>query len=523
MRLESILLLLLFLCAASVTKISAQSVTIAKDFSLGSPFREPDGRSDMVMLNGTDFVTLAKVKGSQKGKSDFTMQRYDAALNALWQTPLAAEDFEDYKDVYYNGKDVVLLSVIHQEDQKKTKLEAYGFDPADGKKIWAKELESFDVGEWQSHPHKGRVKESFIDLVCEHTDQDFVTPFEYKHNISFSPDQEKFVSYVYNYGEPNLTATVSVYDKECNLLKRGKISVDGDYTNYGFHLNNAGMIFILNANNLGKVNLIKYDMDTKDFDLLELPSSNFMKDDFHVRFVTDEIVLVGNTEVKNEKIFGVMYSRFDFGKKQVEFSVFHEFDQEFRSKMQSARKNDKQLRGEEDWMDYDLTHFIVNEVEEVIFILEKRVLHADGYPHVGRGTFDKSHKVEFTGHVQAETILMFAFQNNRELKWKNFILKNQVYPANDGLNTISLVLDDRDLSHLRLTYATSENLDASLRNLNLVLVDKQTGVLSNKPLPNENKLTYVKDYTLFTADNGLVIVGKKGLLGKSSMIMKYKL
>ena len=438
--------------------------------------------------------------------------------------PPSVESSEDYKDLYFNGKEIVLLSVVHLESEKKTKLEAYAFDPKDGKKLWSKELEDFQVGDWENHLHKGKVKESFTDLICEHSNQDFITPFEYKHNIHFSPDHSKFVSYVYNYGEQNLTATVSVYDNSCNLLKRGKVFVDNDYTNYGVFINNKGETFILNANNIGKVNFIRFDMETKDFVLLDLAPTNFMKDDFHVQFVSDDVAYVGNSEMKDGKIFGVMYSKFNFKEKKVELSIYEEFGADFKGKIENARKNSKQMKGEEDWLDYDITHFIVNENEEVLMLVEKRALHADGYPHVGRGTFDKSHKVEFTGHVQAETIILMSFDKNADLKWKDFILKNQVYPAGDGLNTVSFVLDNSLPSELRILYTSSENMDGSLRALNLLYVNKETGAVNkNLSLPNDNKLTLVKDYTVFNEDNSLVVVGKKGLLGKASMIVRYKL
>ena len=519
MRFFYITLFVIWGCASPVTTVNSQSVATTKEFKLGSPFSEPDGRNDIVKISSTDFVTLAKVKGSQSGKSDFMLERYDASLNTVWQLPLSVESYEDYKDIYFNGKEVVLLSVIHNQSEKKTKLEGYGFDVKDGK-----ELESYTVGDWQNNMGKGRVKESFIDVICEHSNQDFITPFEYKHNISFSPDQSKFVSYVYNYGETNLTASVCVYDNSCNLLKKGKVAIDNGFTNHGIYVNNTGDIFILNANNIGKVNFIKYNLDTKDFSLLDLPPSNFLKDDFHVQFFSNDIIFVGNSEVKEGKIFGVMYSKFNFQTKKVDISIFEEFDGGFKSKIVNARKNNKQMRGEEDWLDYDITHFIVDKNEEVLVILEKRALHADGYPHIGRETFDKSHKGEVTGHIQTETIIMLSFDKNADLKWRNFILKNQIYPANDGLNTVSFILDNTLAGSLRILYAGSEKSDGTLQSINLVTVSKETGdVVNTKVLPNDNKLTLVREYSLFTEDNSLVIVGKKGMLGKASMIARYKL
>src|SRR6185437_3166827 len=172
----------------SIYSAKAQSLVTSQDFSLQSPFSEPDGRNDVIELSSTDFITLAKVKGNQSGKSDFLLERYGQDLKPLWQTPLAIESYEDYEDIYFNGKEVVLLSIVHNTSEKKTKLEAYGFNIANGQKTWNKELESYPILDWKANPHKGRVKESFVDLVCEHTDPNFVTPFEYKHNVRFSPD-----------------------------------------------------------------------------------------------------------------------------------------------------------------------------------------------------------------------------------------------------------------------------------------------------------------------------------------------
>src|SRR6478735_8914159 len=305
--------------------VQSQSLLLSKDFRLGSPYHEPDGRNDIVRLAGGDFITLAKVKGNLTGKSDFMLERYDRELNMKWQSPLAVETSEDYKEVFFNGKDLVILSVIHNEDAKTTKLEAYGYDVNSGTKTWTKELESNQVGDWMNSEHKAKVKESFIDVICEHTNKNFVTPFEYKHNIRFSPDESKFLSYVYNYGEKSLTATVSIYDNQGTLLKRGKVTIDNDYISQGMYINNRGELFILNASKGGKLNVIRYDLDTKEFLLLELPPSAFGKDDFHVYFYNDNEMYVGNTLVNtiDGKVMGVMYSKFEFDKNEVSESTLH--------------------------------------------------------------------------------------------------------------------------------------------------------------------------------------------------------
>jgi hypothetical protein len=517
---KHILALFLFLII-SVQSFS-QSMVINSTFRLGSPNSEPDGRNDIVKINATDFVTLAKVKGNATGKSDFMMERYDhTSLQPKWQVPLSVEVFEDYKDLFFNGREIVLLSVIHNESEKKTRLEGYGFDINTGKKIWTKELEAYSVGEWETHAHKGMVKESFIDVICEHANKDFVTPFEYKHNIHFSPDQSKFISYVFDYGQKNLTANICVYDNSCNLLNKGSVAIDNDFVNHGIYINNKGTVFIMNANNSGKLNFIQYDLATKAFNLLELPPSSFQKDDFQIQFQTDDIIYVGNSEIAQEKVVGVMFSKFDFKNKKLEKSTYHEFRPELKSTVVKERTA-KGIKGEEDWKDYDITDFIVESNGNILFLLEKRSLYAEGYPHIGRDKFDKSHKVEFLGHVHAEGIIMLYFKDDL-LEWSNYIVKNQVYPANDGLNSVSFVMDNTKASAIRLLYASSEGMDGMLTTLNVVSIDRASGKKTGPViLPNKDKLSLVKDYTLWPEDNSVVIVGKKGLLGKTSIIAKYK-
>lgn len=500
----------------------AQTVVKTTPFSLASPFIEPDGRSDYLKIPGTnDFITLSKTKGNQKGVSEFALERYTKDLTKSWSIPLTADQSEEFKKLYFNGKDVVLLSVVHNEKEKKTSLYLYAYDPASGKQNSKRELETYLVKDYENHPHKGKVKESFLDVVCEHVDPDFVTPFEYKHHLNFSPDGQKFVSYIYNYGEKNLTTTATVYDKLGNKLTSGTVAIDNDFTNYGVHVNNAGETFLVNANNFGKVNIIKYNFSDNSFDLLELPGSNYQKDDFQVRFLSDQVLLTANTEVSQGKVLGVLLTKFDFKNRKV-VDQLHLFSDTQKQKILSSRKADKTLKGEEDWKDYDINDFIVLPDNSVILSLEKRSLYADGYPHIGREVFDKSHQKQIDAHIKAEGIIIMAFNPDGTLKWDNFIAKNQVFPAMDGLNTISFITNLVN-NEIRILYAESEHMDASFNHLRLVILDSNTGAIKkNNLLPNEEKLSLVKDFTVWY-DDSMILVGKKGLMGKKSSIIRYKL
>jgi len=514
---------ILMLLSGLTSIVHSQTLLLNKEFGLGSPYSEPDGRNDIVRISETDFITLAKVKGNQSGKSEFSLERYNHELNSVWKVSLSVETYEDYKDLYYNGKDLVLLSVIHNETEKKTKMEAYGFDISNGSRIWTKELESFEVGDWEMHPHKGKVKETFLDVVCEHANHNFVTPFEYKHNVHFSPDNKKFVSYVFNYGEKNLTASVSVYDSQCNLLSRGKVGIDNDFVNNGIYVDNEGLVYLINVNSFGKVNFIRYSLVTKDFDIIEFPGSNHQKDDFHISFQNDGIY-IANLELSHEKLTGVKYTKCNFTDKSVDMIIYEELTDDMKNVITKERKRNKDLKGDENWMDYDLTHFIVNPDKSVMIALEKRDLYADGYPHIKKDAFDKSHNVEILGHVQTEGIILYSFNKDGDKQWSSYLAKNQVYPANDGLNTISFVLDNSPKDHIRILYASTEGMDAAPHSINMVSFDRKSGkIVKNIVLPNQDKLVLVRDYTLFLDESNIVLVGKKGLLGKSSSIAKFKL
>ncbi|MCS6822867.1 MAG: hypothetical protein NZ529_01130 [Cytophagaceae bacterium] len=503
----------------------AQSIVAMEDFSLASPFNEPDGRNDIVKISSTDFISVAKTKGNVTGKSEFVIERYNNDLKPVWKTPLLTDVTEDYIDLYFNGKDAILLSVIHDEKNKKTTLVAYAFDINTGNKIWEKELESYNVGDWENNPHKGKVKESFIDIVCEHVNKNFVTPIEYKHNIRFSQNNEKFLSYVYNYGESNLSASLCVYDKFCNVIAKGKVSIDNNYVNHGIYLNNAGDIFIVNANQSGKLNIIRYDLITKDFDIMELPGANFRKDDFQVAFLNDDELYVACTESSSDgALIGVMYNKFDFKNKTLDKSVFEPISGKTGMMVIQERSNNKLLKGDEDWKYYDIAHFIIDKDEDITIILEKRMLYAQGYPHIARDVFDVSHKVEINGHVQTEGVIILDFHRGGELRWASYIPKNQIYAATDGLNSISFVFDRSHKNYYRFLYAYSEGLDGMITSIRYVAIDKNSGKkVKDEKLPNDSKLLLVREYTLWNDDNTVTLVGRKGLLGKSSSIVKIKL
>lgn len=503
----------------------AQSIELSSDFRLASPFHEPDGANDVVRLKGGDFITLAKLKGGIAGKADFALERnHGGNFSVLWSKTISVTPVEEFKDMYFNGKDLIILSVIHDEAAKLTKLLSYGYNVQDGTELWKKELESYPIKPYLESDHRGSVKESFIDVICEHTTPSFVTPFEYKHNIRFSPDEGKFVSYVFDFSQRSLIANVSVYDNTGKQLSKGTVTIDMGYVNHGIYLNNKGEIFIINANGVGKVNVIRMNLETRAFDVVEIPGSNYKKDELMVQFVNDDVLYVAAIELSQEKIIGVSYSRANFTSMTLDKNNFDRFDEAVLNKVTEGRKTNKAIKGEENWLDYDLSHVFISAQEEVILILEKRSLYADGYPHIAPGTFDKKHQVEVNGHVHTEGIIVLSYNKDAKRNWVEYIAKNQVYPSTDGLNTISYVVDNSHPSDIRFLYATSESMDGSITTINVIHINRSTGKkVKEVVLPNESKLMLVRDYTIWEEDDKLILVGRKGIMGKASAIVRYKL
>jgi hypothetical protein len=502
----------------------SQSLEYSKDFRLGSPNTEPDGRRDVVLLPNGEFVSLSKVMTSSK-KHTYALDKFDVAIQSKWSTEIVVDASEEFQEVFFNGIDLILLSTVHLEQQQQTILNAYGYDVTSGVKKWNKELERYTVAAWKENAHKGKVKESFLDVIAEHSTTHETIPFKYKHHLHFSNDGSKFISYVFNYGESNLSANMNVFNQQGEVLAKGKVTIDPDYTNYGIFVNNTGDAFIVNANNGGKLNVIKFNLETKDFSVLELPSNSLKKDDFHIQFLSDQVLLIGNTEVSpTGQLMGVLFSQFDFNTNTVVKSVYKDLDANIKLACAQKRAKNATMKEAENWLDYDLTHFHQYENGQIVFVLEKRLLYSEGYPHIARGVFDESHQVPFEGHVQAESILMLSFNSEGQLGWSFYEPKNQVYPSSDGLNTISFVLDEMQKDQLRILYAYSEGLDASMHHFKFIALDKKTGqILKETLLPNQDKLVLVRDYTLWPAADQLIIVGRKGLLGKTSFIVKYKL
>jgi hypothetical protein len=499
----------------------AQVLQATGPFSTGTTYQEPDDKQEAVKVSATEFVIITKVRGSYLGPSDFMLEKYDVTLKSIFRIPLTTQDNEDYEDLYFNGKELILLSVIHNTDSKLSVLKAYAFDPATGAKKWDKELDKLKIKEWAGVKYKGAVKQSFHNAIGSSLTRNYVTPLQYQYDIKFSPDSSRILSYIYDYGQPHLLAKVKIYDKEFNVLDTASISIDNNFISYGIYPNNAGDIFIVNVDRLGRMVVIKYAIKTKDIKLLDIQYSSSNRESLQIHVFNDNIVYVANINTNNGRLVGVMYSKFNFEHSLVEKINYHELSEGLKQTINTTRHSSR--KPEENWLNYEVTDFIVNQYEKIILVLEKKEINGPGYTYNAEAVNDQSTWVEREVRINVEGVIFFSFNHDDEIMWENFYMKSQNADIVSGYSTASFSLDNSAENKIRMVYASSDNSAGIYTVINLVEWDEFNGnKLRDVPLQNDEKLTLIRQFSLWWEDK-LVIVGRKGLLGKKSSINLYKI
>jgi hypothetical protein len=500
---------------------SAQVLKATGPFSTGTTFLEPDDKQEAIKISANEFVTISKVRGAYTGPSDFVLEKYDLSLKPLFKIPLIQQDNEDYEDLYFNGKEIILLSVIHNTEAKLSSFKAYAFDPSTGAKKWEKEIDKFKIKDWVAVKFKGAVKQTFHNAIGSSLTRNYVTPIQYQYDVKFSPDSSKILSYIYDYGQKNLMAKVKLCDKAFNVIDTAMISIDNNFINYGIFPNNKGELFIVNVDRLGRVVIIKYIIKTKEVKLLDIQYASSNRESLRVQIFNDDIVYVANINTSNGKLVGVMYSKFNFQSNLVEKINFHELSEGLKQTINTTRHSNK--KAEENWLNYEVTDFILNKYEKIILVLEKKELSGPGYVYDAEAVNETTNWMEREVRINIEGIIFFSFNTEDEIMWENFYMKSQNTDVVSGYSTASFSLDNSSENKIRIVYASSDNSAGIYTVINLVEWDEFNGnKLKDIPLQNDEKLTLIRQYTLWW-DDKLVIVGRKGLLGKKSSINRYKI
>lgn len=512
-------LMLFFLTLDAYTQVLKTTLP----FSTATPFIEPDGRRLTLRIGEEEFVLLSKVKGGLTGESGYQLEKFDKNLGQKFKIPLTCSSDEDYKELFYNGTDIILFSVIHNESQKKSKLMAYFFDPASGAKKTEKVLQERTINSWMEVQGKGSVKTTFDNEVISSLSRNFTTYFEYQYQIRYSPDKKKILVYAFDYSQKNLITEARIFDTELNELQQGLFSIDNGFINYGIYPNNKGELYILNSDRTGRIVVVLYNLQTKVNKLLDIQNASTNRSSLTMQVLSDYEVYIACINTAAGKLAGVMYAKFDFKQNTVEKLNFHDISVGLQQTVQTMRSVNKNLSGQESWTNYEIVNFNVNEYEKIILVLEKREITGTAFTYNSMAVNNPKNWNEKTVKVNTEGVILFSFNKDDELLWENFYQKSQVNDVVMGTTGSSFAFNITDDGRIRMFYPSYESSSGIYNIINYVEWDELTGNKTKEmKAPNDEGVSMITDYTVWWEDQ-VVVVGRKGLLGKKSYINLYKL
>ena len=421
-----------------------------------------------------------------------------------------------------NGQ-LYLFSEIHDIVNKKKALKAYMFNVETGALISDKIINEQTVAPWLVYASKGASKETFELAVSSSLTYNFNTPLEYQYNIEFSPDKNILLIYTFDYSQKTLTASALVLDTKLNVLQEGKVSIDNNFVNYGIYINNRQELHILNCDKAGRIVFVRFDLATRDVVFLDVQGSISKREGLSLQFLNDDQIYVANLIIANKKLNGIMYAKFNFKDRIVEKLNIHDLSDGLLQTVTAVRNSKKIFTGDEDWMNYEITNFYLNEYEKIILVLEKRNIESVDYKYESGNVNDIKNWQERLGKVHTESVLMFAFNKNDQLLWENYYAKNQVNDITAGITSSSYSMDISDEGKVRMVFANSDNSTGVYNQLHYVEWDELNGSkVKDLALANEEGLSLLRNYTVWW-ENKLVLVGKKGLLGKKTSVNLYDL
>jgi hypothetical protein len=329
--------------------------------------------------------------------------------------------------------------------------------------------------------------------------------------------------YFYDYSQKTLVVYTSMYDAEMDVIAERNISVDNNFVNYGLFPNNRSEFYILNADKLGRIVLVQYNIADGTNKFLDLQYSSSVRESLVLKQLNDDVVYIANTNVKNDVVQGIMYTKFNFIDNLVEKINYYEISLGLKQTVEAARSGNKSISNIENWKNYEITHFFMNEYEKLILVLEKRELTGGNFKYSGSTVHDLSHWGEKEGRISVEGLIMFAFNRDDEIIWENFYLKSQIADVNIGLLGASIELDNSAEGKLRMVYASSDNSSGVFNMLRYVEWDEYSGSrIKEINLENKDKLSLMRSHLLWW-DDKVMLIGRKGLIGKKTVMNLYDL
>ena len=503
--------------------VHAQVLTKSAEYTIASSNMETTQQILSLSLGKEHFISLNKVKGSQLSASSFLLEKYDLNLTVMFSTPLNIDVNEDYKEIHVVENELYLFSEIHDIFKKRKALKVYVFNLETGVLSKEKILNDQTVAPWLEYVAKGTSKETYDLAISSNLTYNFNTPLEYQYTIQFSPDKKSILIYTFDYSQKTLVATTIILDSKLGVLQEGKVSIDNNFVNYGIFVNNNQELHILNCDKMGRIVLVRFNLISRDMIFLDIQSTIARRESLKLQFLNDDEIYVANTVTSNKQITGIMYSKFNFKERIVEKLNIYDLSDGIHQTSKAVHTSTKLFSSEDNWMNYQISYFYLNEYEKIVLVLEKRDLDIIGYRYESSSVNDIKNWMAKLGKVHVESIILVAFNKEDELLWENYYAKNQVNDITGGALYASFSMDISDEGKVRMLYASSDNATGVYNQLRYVEWDELSGSkVKDLALANEEGLTLLRNYTLWW-ENKLIVVGKKGLLGKKTMVHTYDL
>ncbi|MDB5271989.1 MAG: hypothetical protein JWO58_356 [Chitinophagaceae bacterium] len=491
------------------------------DFKIATPYLEPDGRDLAFKVSDNEFISLAKSKGGIFGESVYQLEKYDKDLKVLFSVPLKVALEEDFFKMVLAGDRFRIFSVVHNTRTFTTQCKVYEYNVSDGSLVGDKILHEFKVGTWSKDMGKAMVDESFTTAINSCQPRDFVTPLEYLYQVQYSPDEKKFILYIYDYSQKYLVAQALIFNDQLELLSKGIVPIDNNFVNYGLFINNRGELFILNADRAGRIAVIRYNMDTKDNVFLDIASSAGKRYDFKLKFLNDDEVYIMNLSSRSNKLAGFMYSKFNFKEKSIDKINHQEISEGMQQTAKILRANNKGYDAEDDWLNYNISDVYLNEYEKIIVVLEKQEIQSTMYTYQQGAVNNVENWYEKTGRVNTGPMILYSFNNEDVLLWETYHLKDQTNDLSSGLLSASHAMTVTHDGKILMVYAGASNASGLYNEISYVQFEEISGSqIKNIKLDNKDGLSLLKDYTMWF-DDSFVMAARKGLFGKKSNLVRY--
>jgi hypothetical protein len=499
-----------------------QVLTSSLPYSITSANLELNYNPFVVNLNKTTFISIAKTKGTAASESEYVMEKYGDELSKELLATISLKPTEDIQEFRIFNNTLQLFINEHDEHSSNSILKVKIYDLT-GQFLEDKILKQNKISTWVNQMGKGAVSESFELTIESCQNKSNVIPVDYQYTIRNTPDGKHFIVYQYIYSLSTLQTSVAIFDQKLNEVWKGNIPIDNNFISQGLYLNNDLSVYILNSDRMGRIVVIKYDRISNNHILMDVNSGTNKRESFKLAFLNDSCLYVANLVFQGDKLNGLMHSKFNFNNRLVEKINVHHLSAGIDQTAQLLRKNHKVANTTENWMNYYLTDFYLNEYEKVIFVIEKRQIESAALNYKLGTTVDIKNYGEKLAKVRVESIVLCSMNKEDQLLWENYYLKAQVNDVIAGLQSSSYMLNITDEGMIQMVVAESDNtmgVYTKFRYIEWKEIDgfKKKDLL----LTNDDQTTMIRNYSTWS-NNQLILVGKKGLLGKKTILYSYKL